>query len=156
TPDRQALLDAHPELAPALERRLALVEVMFLASQPGAVPPPRSHPTISDPEGTVTHHPADHPAAVGRFQVRQVLRAGSFGTVYKAYDPELHRTVAVKVLRAGKYAGAEEVERFLREARSAAQLRHPGIVPIHEIAQGDGHPYIVSDYIDGLTLADLL
>jgi hypothetical protein len=155
-PDRQALLEAHPELAAVLGPRLALVEVMFRASQPGVAASPQAKLTISDPEGTVTHDPADHPAAVGRFQVRQVLGSGSFGTVYKAYDPELHRTVAVKVLRAGKYAGAEELERFLREARSAAQLRHPGIVPIHEIAQGAGHPYIVSDYIDGLTLADLL
>jgi WD40 repeat protein/tetratricopeptide (TPR) repeat protein len=155
-PDRQALLDAHPHLAAVLERRLALVEVMFLAARPRGDVPPSSRPTISDPEGTVTHQSADHPAAVGRFRVRQVLGSGSFGTVYQAYDPELHRTVAVKVLRAGKYAGAQEQERFLREARSAAQLRHPGIVPVHEIAQGDGHSYIVSDYIDGLTLADLL
>ncbi len=65
---------------------------------------------------------------------------GGFGTVYKARDPELDRTVALKVPRAGNVAGPQELDRFLREARSVAQLRHPSIVTVHEVGQADGLP----------------
>src|SRR5690349_1739191 len=62
---------------------------------------------------------------LGRFELLATVGAGAFGTVYKARDPDLDRTVAVKVPRAGHLAGPKELDRFLREARSAAQLRHP-------------------------------
>jgi tRNA A-37 threonylcarbamoyl transferase component Bud32/DNA-binding beta-propeller fold protein YncE len=93
---------------------------------------------------------------LGRFVLIDVVGQGAFGTVYKARDPELDRVVAIKVPRAGNLAGPHELDRFLREARSAAQLRHPGIVPVHEAAQSDGVPYLVSDFAEGVTLADLL
>jgi tRNA A-37 threonylcarbamoyl transferase component Bud32 len=92
----------------------------------------------------------------GKFHLLQTLGQGAFGTVYKARDPELDRVVALKVPRAGNLAGAQELDRFLREARSAAQLRHPAIVPVHEVGQQDGLPYLVSDFVQGVTLADLL
>src|SRR5947209_14418502 len=66
---------------------------------------------------------------VGKFEVIDTVGQGAFGTVYKARDPELDRTVAVKVPRAGGLSGPHELDRFLREARSAAQLRHPSTVP---------------------------
>src|SRR5581483_11229060 len=81
---------------------------------------------------------------------------GAFGTVYKARDPELDRTVAIKVPRAGNLAGPQDLDRFLREARSVAQLRHPSIVTVHEVGQTDGVPYLVSDFVQGVTLTDLL
>src|SRR5262249_34261454 len=93
---------------------------------------------------------------LGRFELLGVLGHGAFGTVYKAHDPELDRPVAVKVPRAGNLAGPQELDRFLREARSAAQLRHPAIVPVHEVGQRDGLPYLVSDFVPGVTLADQL
>jgi WD40 repeat protein/tRNA A-37 threonylcarbamoyl transferase component Bud32 len=93
---------------------------------------------------------------LGRFELLGVLGRGGFGTVYKARDPELDRTVAVKVPRAGNLAEAQELDRFLREARSAAQLRHPSIVTVHEVGQSDGLPYLVSDFVQGVTLADQL
>jgi serine/threonine protein kinase len=91
---------------------------------------------------------------LGRFELTGVLGHGAFGTVYKARDPELDRSVAVKVPRAGNLAGPQELDRFLREARSAAQLRHPSIVTVHEVGQRDGLPYLVSDFVAGVTLAD--
>jgi hypothetical protein len=64
---------------------------------------------------------------LGRFELLGVVGRGAFGTMYKARDPELDRTVAVKVPQAGNLAGAEELDRFLREARSAAQLRQQAV-----------------------------
>jgi len=93
---------------------------------------------------------------LGKFTLIETLGQGAFGTVYKARDPELDRTVAIKVPRAGNLAGPQELDRFLREARSVAQLRHPSIVSIHEVGETDGVPYLVSDFVRGVTLADLL
>ncbi len=112
--------------------------------------------------------PAGH--KLGKFELLETVGHGAFGTVYKARDPELDRTVAIKVPRSGNLAGAQEMDRFLREARSAAQLRHPSIVTVHEVGQtdlpsagtpGEGQrcvaiPYLVSDFVEGITLADLL
>jgi hypothetical protein len=81
---------------------------------------------------------------IGRFEILGVLGQGAFGTVYKARDPNLDRVVALKVPRADQLAGPREVDRFLREARSVAQLRHPAIVPVHEAGQAESVPYLVS------------
>nr|WP_161501539.1 serine/threonine-protein kinase [Rhodopirellula sp. SM50] len=89
----------------------------------------------------------------GHFQLLSVLGNGAFGTVWKAFDEQLDRTVALKLPRQ-RTLGREEVTRFLREARSAAQLKHPNIVPVHEVGECEGVPYIVSDYIDGINLKD--
>jgi serine/threonine protein kinase len=98
----------------------------------------------------------DLPRPLGKFRLLELRGCGSFGAVYRAHDTELDRVVAVKLPRAGCFATPEEEARFLREARSAGRLTHPGIVPVHEIAYQDGLPYIVSDYVDGRTLAALL
>jgi tetratricopeptide (TPR) repeat protein len=98
----------------------------------------------------------DLPRQIGKFEILALRGQGSFGAVYKAHDPELERPVALKVPRPGTLATAEQQERFLREARSAARLKHPHIVQVHEIGHDWDLPYIVSEYIDGLTLADLL
>lgn len=93
---------------------------------------------------------------LGKFELLDEVGSGSFGTVYKARDPELDRTVAIKVPRATALPTRDDLERFLREARSVAQLRHPSIIPIHDVGQQDGVPYLVSDFVAGLTLADLV
>src|SRR5262245_48600316 len=93
---------------------------------------------------------------LGKFELIDTVGHGAFGTVYMARDPELARTVAIKVPRAGNLAGPQELDRFLREARSVAQLRHPSIVSVHEVGQSDGVPYLVSDFVRGVTLTDLM
>jgi serine/threonine protein kinase len=88
-----------------------------------------------------------------RFELRAELGVGSFGYVFQAWDPRLQRLVALKVQRAGSLASQEEVERFLREARSAAQLKHPSIISMDETAQtDDGVWFLVCEYIEGVTL----
>src|SRR5688572_14260108 len=87
---------------------------------------------------------------LGKFVLLHPLGTGAFGTVYKARDPELDRPVAIKVPRAGNLAGQGTLERFLREARSVAQLRHPAIVPVYEVGQHNGLPYLVSELVEGV------
>ena len=87
---------------------------------------------------------------IGRYQTIRVLGEGAFGYVFEAHDPQLDRTVAIKVAKSINSEVA--IERFLREARSAAQLRHPNIIPVHEYGQVDDKHIIVYEYIEGETL----
>lgn len=92
-----------------------------------------------------------------RFELRSELGVGSFGYVFKAWDPRLERIVALKVQRAGSLASREEAERFLREARSAAQLKHPSIVSLYEAGQTEDNVwFLVCEHIDGETLQERL
>src|SRR6516162_4794348 len=100
--------------------------------------------------------PAAYPRKFGRFELLAKVGAGGFGSVYKARDPELDRIVAIKIPRLGGLASGEDLDRFLREARSMARLRHPGIVPVHEVGQEDGLPYLVSEFVQGITLGERL
>jgi hypothetical protein len=94
---------------------------------------------------------------VGKFELLDELGSGSFGTVFRALDTELGREVAIKILRAGRLATAEDTERFLREARSAAVLEHPGIVSLFEVGRTDeGICYLVEELVRGVTLAERL
>ena len=94
---------------------------------------------------------------IGKFDIISTVGHGAFGTVLKAHDAELDRFVAIKVPRAGNVGtGPEDVDRFLREARAVAQLRFPSIVAIHEVGAENGLPYLVSDFVEGITLADHL
>jgi tRNA A-37 threonylcarbamoyl transferase component Bud32/tetratricopeptide (TPR) repeat protein len=109
-----------------------------------------------DPESTKSYRPSQDKSMLGRFHLLGTLGMGGFGTVYKARDPELDRLVAIKVPRVHNVGSGEQRERFVREARSVAQLRHPSIVPVHEVGEQDGQPYLVSDFVEGVTLDDWL
>lgn len=106
------------------------------------------------------HQPAESeplPETIGRYRIIERVGVGGMGTVYKAHDPQLDRIVAVKVphFHPARKAGAA-LQRFLREARAAARVRHPHVCPIHDVGEQDGLPYVVMAYIDGQTLADRL
>lgn len=98
------------------------------------------------------------PERIGRYRILAGLGAGGMGTVYQAEDPDLQRTVAVKVPR---FEGSPEdrivrVQRFLREARAAACIRHPHVCPIFDVGEHEGKPYVVMAYVEGQSLADRL
>ena len=96
------------------------------------------------------------PCRLGRFELLNELGDGSFGYVFRARDEELDRIVAIKIQRAG-FASDEDINRFLREARSAAQLQHPGIVSLYESGQTDDDVcFLVNEYIEGETLEERL
>src|SRR5262245_28314667 len=109
-----------------------------------------------DPGGTTGWLPDEAPKRLGKFELLEQLGVGSFATVYKARDTELDRLVAVKIPRSGSIPKAEDMDRFLREARSAAQLRHPGIVALYDAGTIDGVCCLVSELIQGATLAERL
>ena len=93
---------------------------------------------------------------LGPFHLLQEVGQGAFGVVYRARDSKLDRIVAVKVPRGGCLITPVEVDRFAREARNAAQLAHPGIVPVYEVGQFENLPFIVSAFVMGKTLAETL
>ena len=101
-----------------------------------------------DPRKNETNIPL---SKIGRFEIVEIIGKGAFGTVVKAQDTELDRTVAIKIPRQS-HLSDHGLERFHREARAAAQLRHPNIVHVHDIEQEDGLTFIVSDFVDGPTL----
>jgi serine/threonine protein kinase len=92
---------------------------------------------------------------IGRFELTSRLGVGGFGTVWKALDTELDRVVALKIPRKGQLSSSE-TEQFFREARAAAQLKHPNIVPVHEVGRDGDTIFIVTDLIHGVSLADWL
>jgi WD40 repeat protein/sRNA-binding protein len=113
---------------------------------------PTSAITPAGPDVTRQTVAAEGGEAVGRFRLRRELGAGSFGTVYLAHDTLLDREVALKLPHPGSIVGARAKERFLREARAAAQLRHPHIVPVYDAGEDGGRHYIASAFIAGRTL----
>lgn len=92
---------------------------------------------------------------VGHFELIERVGVGGFGSVWKALDTKLDRAVAVKIPRHSA-TNNEESEKFFREARAAAQLKHPNIVGVHEIGRDADTIYIVCDFIRGVTLDDWL
>jgi serine/threonine protein kinase len=108
---------------------------------------------VKDTRRTDTNSPMRR---LGKFLLLQRVGVGGFGAVWKARDTELDRLVALKLPHAGTLQTKEDRERFLREARAAAQLRHPNIVTIYEVATLDELPTLVADFVKGITLSDFL
>src|SRR5438874_4518513 len=109
------------------------------------------------------------PQRLGKYELEKRLERGCMGQVWKAYDTQLRRYVAIKVLHADLQANPDFVSRFSREAQFVASLRHPNIVQIHDFqftgaeeSDGQGQAsapttaYMVMDYVEGGTLADYI
>jgi serine/threonine-protein kinase len=92
----------------------------------------------------------------GKYELLEVLAQGGMGTVYKAEDTSLRRTVALKMIRSGFLASADEVRRFRQEAQAPAPLSHPHVIPIYEIGEQDGYHYFTMPLAAGGNLAGRL
>lgn len=96
------------------------------------------------------------PSTIGRYKVLGVLGSGAMGTVYLAEDPLLKRSLAIKVVREGA-GGEEALLRFKREAEVSARLNHPNAVTVFDVGEEPGlGPFLVMEYIEGESLADLI
>lgn len=132
----------------------------YLARFPELADDPRTLASIraQAPVPTAASAPTA-PRRIGRFAVLDEVGRGTFGIVYRGWDAELGRSVAIKVPRSSLAETepgsgiARARDRFVREARSAAQLRHPNIATVHEVGTFDETVYLVSEFIPGTTLA---
>lgn len=101
----------------------------------------------------------DTPSKIGRYEIVEELGHGAMGAVYRAKDPAMGREVALKTILAvalSSQQSKEFRERFYREARAAGSLAHPGIVPIFDVGEHEGVPFLVMEFISGRTLDQLL
>lgn len=99
---------------------------------------------------------AELPQTIGRYQILGLIGEGGMGTVYKALQPSLNRTVAIKTLPASMAGQAELVARFQRETQALARLNHPNIVNIIDSGMDGDAPFFVMEFVDGCTLAELM
>lgn len=157
--DRDELLEAHPNLADALNEFLADQEMLKrVASQvrdslvghlPGKDSPCPIEETIDSNPRSNGFSAGDRIRYIGDYEVLEEVARGGMGIVFKARQQKLKRIVALKMILAGQLADEANVERFQREAQAAGQLRHPKIVAIHELGEHDGHHYFTMDFKTG-------
>ncbi|MEW6667040.1 MAG: HDOD domain-containing protein [Thermodesulfobacteriota bacterium] len=96
------------------------------------------------------------PDKIGRFRVVKELGKGSQGVVFLAVDPQLDRQVAIKTLLLRSSRSNGHRERILQEARTVSRLQHPNIIPVYEVGEHEQVPYLVFEYVDGVSLRDLI
>jgi serine/threonine-protein kinase len=141
-----------PELLAEVRQRwlqIRLVEAELTAMFP--TPEPRG-----DADTQSNLNPAGELPRIIGYEVETILGRGGMGIVYKARHLRLNRSVAIKMLLPGAYAGLEERERFFREAEAVAGLRHANLVQIHDVGDHDGRPYFSLEYVEGGSLAQKL
>lgn len=92
----------------------------------------------------------------GRYEIKEIIGVGGMAVVYKAYDNQENRTVAVKILKEEFISNEEFVRRFKNESKAIAMLSHPNIVKVYDVSFGDLIQYIVMEYIDGITLKEFI
>ena len=112
---------------------------------------PQAGETLNHDAGTTTR---TLPARIGRFRIEDLLGQGGYAKVFLAYDPNLDRKVAIKVPKASNAFSSDARARFEREAKAAAVLSHPNIIPVFETGTVDTDQFIVSEYCQGINLED--
>lgn len=112
--------------------------------EPSAVAIPESEPSLA--KG----------AALGRYVVLDALGHGAIGIVYRAFDPQLDRRVAIKLLRRTPAFASGEQERLLREGKTMARLSHPNVVTVYDVGTYDDQVFVAMELIDGVTLRSWL
>jgi TRAP transporter TAXI family solute receptor len=186
TVDRDQFIAAHPEHAIELREVLdtaALVEFMAgptnvedevdnqrdlgnqeeidyqeeVDGEAATLPPNRGQDiTRTVPESSESDFGAMEPCEFGDYELLEIIGRGGMGVVYKARQIKMDRIVAVKMIRSGRLASAEDVQRFYTEAQAAGKIDHPNIVTIYEVSQIEGHHFFSMDFVEGQDLAALL
>lgn len=139
-------IDATIDGASAPER---LSDQQTLEPHASAISPSTISESLAQPHPVVHQQPFER---IGEYEILCEIARGGMGVVYKARHLKLDRLAAIKVILAAEFASANQVQRFLSEAEAAAQLDHPGIVPIFEIGQQSGQHFFAMAYIEGQSL----
>lgn len=143
------LAKEHPHLIDELQRRITLIKAASWLDKPldddddppGNDPPPPDLPR------------SPQKMLAGRYRLDELIAEGGFAQVYRAYDRDLQRTVAIKLPKPSRL---ESTDDFQAEARRVARLKHPGIVPVFDVGLDGENCFIVSEYVEGGSLADRL
>lgn len=153
-PDRKVIVE---RLLGELEARITTVSHSDPATGPveTVVASANASPPVSLPPA-VTAAPAASGSMLDRFRLIQELGAGTNGKVFLAHDPKLGRDVAIKIPHPERLRSSYDVERFLRTARAAAQLRHENLCPIYEVNDVPGNYFLVMAFIKGKPLSHFL
>jgi eukaryotic-like serine/threonine-protein kinase len=99
------------------------------------------------------------PTTIGRYLVENLVGRGGMGQIYKAHDPVIHRSVAIKLISTELMSGADRIEyirRFRREAQAAGRCAHPNIVAIYDFALHEEQPFLAMEFVDGVSLREAL
>ena len=154
--DAKVFIDQHPEFKDDLESFFADLENLGDYGRKRAMLGTlAATPTNLEPRGE-TVGPGSSLTYIGEYRILEEIARGGMGVVFKARQEKLRRTVALKMILSGRLAGAAEVDRFQREARAAAALKHPNIVGVHEIGVHDGQHYFTMDYVESESLRERL
>lgn len=141
------LCQEHPHLVEELARRIKALKAVSWMDRPvdgnGDDPPPADAPDPETPPRTL----------VNRYRLDQKVAEGGFAQVWKGYDLELLRTIAMKMPKPSHIGAADS---FMAEARRVARLKHPGIVPVHDVGKDGDDFFIVSEFVENGSLGDRL
>jgi type II secretory pathway pseudopilin PulG len=138
--------DSPEGLCPRCLIALNLATQTEIPGEPGAAKPPPAPPLPV----------ADVAKLFPQLEILECLGRGGMGAVYEARQPRLDRIVALKILSPEKQGNQKFAERFEREARALAKLHHPNIVTVYDFGEADGNFYLLMEFVDGLTLRQLL
>jgi hypothetical protein len=172
--DREEFLRSHPEAAGALRSYFDGAEMVerlagreSAEASGGRQPPGAVRQSLGSAETIAPRGQSDSweiptgpfgslPAAFGRYRVEKLIGRGAMGSVYLARDTQLDRPVALKVPRLSGHEEQDVLDRFLREARAAANLTHPNICRVFDVGSESGVWFIAMEFVDGRSLSEFI